>query len=103
MSWSTKVILNNQHIEYCFTFHQLIYGYVETVDDNDEIDRNPDVIDQELGWCLGPFVYKKLLWYFRHGLYRFGVCIMNLECAQHGLYAPRVYPSQLVCIWGVFV
>ena len=30
-------------VEYCFTSHQLIYDYVEMDDDNDEIDRNPDL------------------------------------------------------------
>ena len=30
-------------VEYCFTSHQLIYGYIETdADNDDEIGRNPD-------------------------------------------------------------
>ena len=31
-------------VEYSFTSHQLIYGYIETEDNNDdEVDRNPDL------------------------------------------------------------
>jgi len=35
--------------EYCFTAHQLIYGYVETDDDSDEIGRNPDLHFKDKG------------------------------------------------------
>jgi len=30
-------------VEYCYTSHQLIYGYVDTLDYNDEIDTNHDL------------------------------------------------------------
>jgi len=37
-------------IEYCFTSHQLIYGYIGTDDDNDdEIDRNLDLHFKDKG------------------------------------------------------
>ena len=38
-------------IEYCFTSHQLIYGYIGTDDDNDdEIDRSPDLHFKDKGY-----------------------------------------------------
>ena len=36
--------------EYCFTYHQLSYGYEETDDDNDdELERNPDLHFKDKG------------------------------------------------------
>jgi len=36
-------------VEYCFTSHQLIYGYIGMDDDDDEIDRNPDLHFKDKG------------------------------------------------------
>ena len=43
-------------IEYYFTSHQLIYGYAETDDDNDEeIDRNLDLHFKDKGAFYIPY------------------------------------------------
>ena len=46
-------------VEYCFTSHKLIYGYIETDDDNDdEINRNPNLHFMDKGFFLHPIPHR---------------------------------------------
>jgi len=48
--WDVSCVSIVWLVEYCFTSHQLIYGYVETADDNDdEIDRHPGLHFKDKG------------------------------------------------------
>ena len=40
ITFCVQICSNAREVEYCFTSHQLICGYIAT--DDDEIDRNPD-------------------------------------------------------------
>ena len=49
--YDTRTYVMYVEVEYCFTSHQLIYGYLQTDDDNNyEIDTNPDLNFKDKGF-----------------------------------------------------